>query len=70
MDKPLSEESKDALRAMMESEGWRLYAQIEKEAVKTLRVTAKFQDDSESRIHYYDLAQGREDAFTDITSLC
>lgn len=68
MDKSLSDESKDLLRDMKNTEAWRLYESLQKEEIQQLRALASSQTAIEERVHYYDIAQGREDALTSLTT--
>ncbi len=70
MDKSLSEESKDVLRDMINSEAWRIYESIQQEQVKNLRILAMSQttmlEDPKKALWFSAMAQGREDAITSI----
>lgn len=69
----LSEESKDLLRDMKNSEAWRLYELIQQEQIKNLRVLATSQttmlDDPRKALWYSAMAQGREDSITNLNDL-
>lgn len=66
----LSEESKDLLRDMKQSEAWRIYEELQKEQIDTLRVLATRQTTTlEDRLWYSAMAQGREDSIINLNDI-
>lgn len=70
MDNKLSEESKDLLRDMLNSEAWRIYESVQQEQIKNLRILAMSQttmlEDPKKALWFSAEAQGRENAITSI----
>lgn len=69
----LSEESKELLRDMINTEAWRIFEAIQQEQITTLRVLATSQttmlEDPRKSLWYSAMAQGREDSITHIKDL-
>ena len=69
----LSEESKDLLRDMFNTEAWRIYEAIQQEQILNLRVLATSQttmlEDPKKALWFSAMAQGREDSFINIKDL-